>query len=250
MRLIARLDVKNDHVIKGIHLEGLRRMGEPNAMARAYYEAGAHEILFMDAVASLYDRNGLFHVIERAVRDVFVPITVGGGLRSLDDVSAMLNAGADKVAVNTAAVRDITIVSRMAERFGRQCIVGSIEAKRAEGGGWGVYIDNGREPTGLDVIGWARRLEAAGVGEILVTSVDQEGTRRGFDVPLAVALQDAVRCPIVVSGGYGKPAHLEALLDRVVPSAVACAAVLHYGQERIADIKAQIAARTRGQHHG
>jgi cyclase len=250
MRLIARLDVKNDHVIKGIHLEGLRRVGEPNEMARAYYQAGAHEILFMDAVASLYDRNGLFHVIERAVRDVFVPITVGGGLRSLDDVSAMLNAGADKVAVNTAAVRDITIVSRMAERFGRQCIVGSIEAKRNEVGGWGVYIDNGREPTGLDVIDWAKRLEAAGVGEILVTSVDQEGTRRGFDVPLAVALQGTVRCPIVVSGGYGKPAHLDALLDRVMPSAVACAAVLHYGQEPVGDIKAHIAARTRGQSHG
>lgn len=240
MRLIARLDIKNEWVIKGIHLEGLRKVGNPVELARRYYEAGIHEIVFMDAVASLYDRNGLHEIIRQACRGVFVPIAVGGGIRSLDDVSRALDAGADKVIINTAALRDIRIVGDVAARYGAQCCIGSIEAKHKPGGGWTAYMDNGREPTGVDVLDWAHQLQEAGAGEILVTSVDQEGTRRGFDIPLIEAVSQVASCPIVASGGYGKPEHLSALLQRVQPSAVALASVLHYGQASVADIKAVI----------
>ena len=248
MRVVARLDVKNQHVIKGIQLEGLRKVGNPNEMARAYYEAGIDEIVFMDAVASLYDRNNLFSIIEEAVREVFVPIAIGGGLRTIDDVSQALDAGADKVIINTGAVRNIALVNEVANKFGSQCLIGSIEAKRILTGGWHARVDNGREPTGLEVMGWARRLRDAGVGEVLVTSVDQEGTRRGFDVDLIEALQNTIRQPIIVSGGYGQPAHLGKLLSRVVPSAVAYASALHYKQTSVADLrdvmKAELDKRT------
>ena len=240
MRLLARIDVKNEWVIKGIHLEGLRKVGDPNELAIAYYEAGIDEIVFMDAVASLYDRNNLFDVISRACRNVFVPIALGGGLRSLDDVSRALDAGADKVVINTGAVRNQGLVTEIAETFGSQCVVASIEAKRGAGR-WEAYVDNGREPTGLDVIEWARRLEDSGAGELLITSVDQEGTRNGFDVPLIQAVHEATRRPVIVSGGYGKPEHLDKLLSQVRPSAVACASVLHYKQATIPALKAQLA---------
>ena len=236
MRIIARLDIKNDWVIKGIHLEGLRKVGDPVDLAKTYYDAGIHEIIFMDAVASLYDRNNLFHIIERACENVFIPICVGGGLRSTDDVSRALDSGADKVAINTGAVHDITLVTKVANRFGSQCMVGSIEAKRKPSGGWEAYIDNGREPTGLDVLEWAKQLEEAGIGELLVTSIDQEGTRRGFDLELVEAIHDITTRPVIFSGGFGKPKHLQSLLQNTTPSAVALASVLHYGQNTPAEI--------------
>lgn len=241
MRLIARLDIKNEFVIKGIHLEGLRKVGNPNEMARAYYEQGIDEIVFMDAVASLYDRNNLFHIIEAACNDVFVPIAVGGGLRTVEDVSKALGAGADKVVINTGAVRNIKLIEEIAQRFGAQCIVGSIEAKRRDGA-WKAYIDNGREPTDLDVCQWARTLEAAGAGEILLTSVDQEGTGRGFDVELAEKVNEAISRPLIVSGGYGKPAHLQALLARTDPSAVAFASVLHYQRANVEALRQAVSS--------
>ncbi len=237
MRLIARLDIKNEHVIKGIHLEGLRKVGDPNALARRYYEQGIEEIVFMDAVASLYDRNNLFHIIEAACRDVFVPIAVGGGLRSVEDVSKALGAGADKVVINTGAVQNIKLIEQVARKFGSQSLVGSIESKR-QANGWTAYIDNGREPTKLDVVNWARTLQEAGCGEIMLTSVDQEGTCRGFDVDLVEQVNAAVNRPVIVSGGYGKPAHLQTLLARVQPSAVAFAAVLHYQRSNIDGLRA------------
>lgn len=229
MRIIARLDIKNDWVIKGIHLEGLRKVGNPIELATKYYEEGAHELLFMDAVASLYDRNNLFHIIEKACEKVFVPITIGGGIRSVSDASDALAAGADKIAINTAAVRNVDLVSDIASRFGSQCIVGSIEAKRQDGGKWQAYIDNGREPTGLNLLDWVSRLENAGVGEILLTSVDFEGTKRGFDTELVHAAMEATSRPIIISGGYGKPEHLPAVIDASRPSAVAIASAFHYG---------------------
>jgi cyclase len=241
MRLIARLDVKNEWVIKGIQLEGLRKVGDPLELAQRYYEQGVQEIVFMDAVASHYDRSNLFHIIERACRSVFVPIAIGGGLRTIDDVSRALDAGADKVIVNSAAVRDIRFVSDVARRFGSQCIVGSIEAKRLPAGGWGVYVDNGREPTGLAVLDWVAQLEDAGVGEILLTSVDQEGTRRGFDNELVEAVHRSTSRPVIVSGGYGEPVHLRSLLGRVRPNAVAFAAVLHYNKVSVAELQALLA---------
>lgn len=245
VRQIARIDVKNQWAIKGIHLEGLRKVGDPNELAQVYYKAGIHEIVFMDAVASLYDRNNLFDVIRRASRDVFVPIALGGGLRTVKDISNALDAGTDKVIVNTGAVRNIAFISEAVAQFGSQCIVGSIEAKQTATG-WEVYVDNGREPTGLDVIAWAKQLEEVGVGEILITSIDQEGTKRGFDVPLVRELQAAVRCPIIVSGGYGKPQHLEALLKDTIPSAIAYASVLHYKMQTVPELKTLTASILEG----
>ena len=240
MRLLARLDIKNEHVIKGIHLEGLRKVGDPNELACRYYEQGVDEIIFMDAVASLYDRNNLYHIIEGACRDVFVPIAVGGGLRTVDDVSRALSAGADKVVINTGAVRNLAFVEDVARRFGSQCIVGSIEAKSRDGS-WQAYVDNGREPTTLGVVEWARRLQDAGVGEILLTSVDQEGTARGFDVPLIERVNSAITRPLIVSGGYGVPAHLGTLLRRTIPSAIAFASVLHYQRATVMQLRAALA---------
>ena len=237
IRLIARLDIKNEHVIKGIHLEGLRKVGDPNTLARRYYEQGIDEIVFMDAVASLYDRNNLFNIVEEACRDVFVPIAVGGGLRSVEDVSRALGAGADKVVINTGAVQNINLIEQVAHKFGSQCLVGSIEAKR-QPSGWCAYIDNGREPTNLDVVNWAYTLQEAGCGEILLTSIDQEGTGRGLDVDLIETVNNAVNRPVILSGGYGKPEHLSTLLSRIKPSAVAFAATLHYGRSSVDDLRA------------
>ncbi len=237
MRVIARIDVKNDFVIKGIHLEGLRKVGNPNEFARRYYDEGIHEIVFMDAVASLYDRNNLFGVIERACQDVFVPIALGGGIRTIEDISKALSAGADKVVINTGAVRNIGLIKQASTIFGSQCIVGSIEAKRVSDG-WKVYIDNGREPTNLDVLEWAKELELAGIGELMVTSIDQEGTKRGFDLPLVGSLYNAVSLPIIVSGGYGDTKHVVDVKKTADVGAIAVASVLHYNLDSVENIKA------------
>lgn len=227
MRVIARLDVKNEYVIKGIHLEGLRKVGDPNQLSKAYYEAGIDEIVFIDAVASLYNRNNLFSVIRKASEEVFVPITIGGGLRCLSDVESALDAGADKVAINTAAIRDPALIEQVAKRYGSQCVVASVQAKRIPGG-WEAYMETGREKTGLDVLEWVRRLQDLGAGELLLTSVDQEGTKSGFDVPLIKAVNETVSIPVVASGGYGKPKHLADLLKATEPSGLCFASVLHY----------------------
>jgi cyclase len=241
MRLIARLDVKNEYVIKGIHLEGLRKVGDPNELARAYYEAGIDEILFADSVASLYDRNNLFSVIRKASEEVFAPITIGGGLRSLADVEQALDAGADKVAINTAAVRDPKLISEIAKHYGSQCVVASVQAKR-QGNHWEAYVETGREKTGVDVLEWVRRLQGLGAGELLLTSVDQEGTKSGFDIPLTRAVNEAVSIPVIVSGGYGRPEHLDRLFRETVPSALCFASVLHYKLASVAELRAAIDA--------
>ena len=239
MRLIARLDVKNEHVIKGIHLEGLRKVGKPNEMALEYYESGVDEIVFMDAVASLYDRNNLFHIIEAACREVFVPIAIGGGIRSVEDVSRALDAGADKVVINTGAIRNLNLIEKVASVFGSQCLVGSIEAK-ATGSGWEAYVDNGREPTNLDAVEWSKSLSNAGCGEIMITSIDKEGTMRGFEDELVRQISNCVSNPIIVSGGYGKPSHLKTLVSTTVPSAIAFASVLHYKKAKISELRREL----------
>jgi cyclase len=242
--LIARLDVKGPNLIKGVHLEGLRVVGKPNEHARRYYEAGVDELIYMDIVASLYNRNNLIDVVHEATRDVFVPMTVGGGVRSIDDAISLLRAGADKVAINTAAVGRPEVITDLAERLGSQCVVLSIEAKRAAAGRWEAYTDNGREHTGLDVVEWAKRAASLGAGEILLTSVDQEGTRKGFDVALVHAVSTAVSIPVIASGGMGSPEHLvEVVLDGAA-DAVAIADMLHYGRMPLADIRR--AAHDRG----
>ena len=240
-RIIARIDIKNNHVIKGIHLEGLRKLGDPNDFALKYYNQGVDEIVFMDAVASLYDRNQLFDVIEKASNDVFVPIAVGGGIRSCNDVSKALDVGADKVIINTGAFRDIDLIYKIANKFGSQCLVGSIEAKKF-GSKWHCYIDNGREPTDYEVGDWVTKLQDAGVGEILLTSIDQEGTKKGFDVNLVQYVDSIANRPIIVSGGYGIPLHAQDLLKKVQPSALAFASVLHYEIENVSNIKSNISS--------
>jgi cyclase len=241
MRLIARLDVKNDFVIKGIHLEGLRKVGNPNQLAKDYYEAGIDEIAFIDAVASLYDRNNLFSVIRKASEEVFVPITIGGGLRNLADVEQALDAGADKVAINTAAIRNPKLVEEVAARYGSQCVMASVQAKR-HGSGWEAYTETGREKTGVSVLEWVRQLQDLGAGELLLTSVDQEGTKAGFDVPLVRAVNEVVTIPVIASGGYGRPEQLIKLFREVRPSALCFASVLHYKHTTVGALRQAVDA--------
>lgn len=228
MRVIARIDVKNEFVIKGIHLEGLRKLGDPKTFLKKYYEQGADEILLMDAVASLYNRNNLFNLLESACEEIFIPVTIGGGLRTLSDVRQALLVGADKVAINTAAIKSPKLISDIADSYGSQCVVASIEAKKTAPGKWEAYIDNGREKTGLDVLMWAQELQSLGAGEIIVTSIDQEGTKNGFDVELIKAVHESVTIPVIASGGMGKLSHIDTLHEKVKPSAIACASVFHY----------------------
>lgn len=252
LRLIARLDVKNGVVVKTIQLEGQRRVGEPVELARRYYEAGIDELFFMDSVASLYDRGNLFDTIAEACRKVFIPITLGGGLRSIADVETALRSGADKVAINTGLLRNPQLAEQVATTYGSQCLVGSIEAKRTQGG-WQAYISNGREPTGRDVIKWARELEARGVGELLVTSVDREGTQRGFDLDLYKTLVNTVKIPVVASGGAGKVKDCVALEAAVEVQAMAFASILHYDKASVEELKMSLPRavnRSRSSHAG
>lgn len=237
IRLIARLDIKGPNLIKGVHLEGLRVVGDPQEHARRYYEAGADELVYMDIVASLYGRNNLTEIVKRAAQDIFVPMTVGGGVRSVDDAKQLLRAGADKVAINTAATRRPELITEISRRFGSQCTVLSIEAKRVREGKWEAYTDNGRERTGMDVVEWALKGCELGAGEILLTSIDQEGTRKGFDIPLLRAVACEMSVPVIASGGMGKP---EDMVDAVYQGgvdAVAMADILHYRRADIGDIR-------------
>ena len=236
-RLIARLDIKGPKLIKSVHLEGLRVVGEPQDFARRYYEAGADELLYVDIVASLYGRNSLHDIVRRATQDVFVPITVTGGLRSTDDVRDVLGAGADKVGINTAAIARPELIREVSQRFGSQCMVLSIEAKRIAPGRWEALTDTGRERSGVDVVEWAKRGVELGAGEILLTSVDQEGTRGGFDTALVAAVAAAVPVPVIASGGMGSMAHM---IDAFAQGAdaVAVADMLHYGRATLPQIRA------------
>lgn len=227
-RIIPRLDIKSTNLVKGIHLEGLRVLGRPADFARAYYAEGADELLFVDIVASLYQRNQLLPLILETAKEMYIPLTVAGGLRSLDDIRAVLRAGADKVALNTAAVREPGLITAAARAFGSSTVVLSIEAKKRSDGSYEAYTDCGRERTGLEVAAWSKEAEARGAGEILITSVDQEGTGRGFDVALVDMVSDVVRVPVVASGGAGKKEDVVDLVRRTSVSGVALASLLHY----------------------
>ena len=237
VRLIARLDIKGPNLIKGVHLEGLRVIGDPQEYARRYYEQGADELIYMDIVASLYGRSKLTEIVRRAAHEVFVPMTVGGGVRSVDDVRDLLRAGADKVAINSAAVRRPELVTEVSRRFGSQCVVLSIEAKQQTPGHWEVYTDCGRERSGIDALQWARLGVQLGAGEILVTSIDREGTRKGFDLALVRSIADAVSVPVIASGGYGEPHHLLDVLRQGTADAVAVADALHYGRTTLSELR-------------
>lgn len=240
-RLIARLDIKGKNVVKGIHLEGLRVVGQPHEMAKQYAEE-ADELLYIDTVASLYGRNQLRTLLEQTCEGTFIPITVGGGIRSVEDVRELLRAGADKCAINTAAVRDEALIQSIAGACGSQAIVVNIEAKRSADS-WEALTDNGRERTGKDAVAWAARAVALGAGEILLTSVDQDGTRRGFDLGLIRAVAAACpSTPLVASGGMGCVEHaLQAF--QAGADAVAMASVLHYGKLSIQEVSDELAKR-------
>lgn len=238
VRLIPRLDIKGPNLIKGIHLEGLRVLGDPQVFAQRYYEQGADELIYMDIVASLYGRNSLRDIVSRTAQDVFIPLTVGGGVRSVDDVRELLRAGADKIAANTAAVRRPEMITEVAHAFGSQCMVLSIEAKRSGPGKWEVFTDNGREHTGLDVVEWVRKATDLGAGEILLTSVDQEGTRKGFDIELVQAVTAATSIPVIASGGMGSIDHLVEVCTTGQADAVAIADALHYNRLTLDEIRA------------
>lgn len=237
IRLIARLDIKGPNLIKGIQLEGLRVIGSPNEHALRYYRQGADELIYMDCVASLYGRNNLGEIVQNAAQDVFVPMTVGGGIRSVEDVTHLLRCGADKVAVNTAAVANPQLISEIARRFGSQCMVLSVEAKQIGTDHWEVYTDNGRERSGKDVIAWIKQGIALGAGEILLTSVDREGTRKGFDIPLVRAVTREVAVPVIASGGMGKVEDLVDVVQKGEADAVAMADILHYRRATVGDIR-------------
>ncbi|MEQ8331855.1 imidazole glycerol phosphate synthase cyclase subunit [Nisaea sp.] len=242
IRLIARLDIKGPNLIKGIHLEGLRVIGDPQAYAQRYYEQGIDEIIYMDSVASLYGRNNLSELLEHTARHVFVPITVGGGVRSVEDARRLLRTGADKVAINTAAISRPELLSEIAEEFGSQAVVLSVEAKRLNSGRWEAYTDNGREHSGRDVVEWVEEAEKMGAGELLLTSIDQEGTRRGFDIELLSAISNLVSIPVIASGGMGSTADLVSAVENGHADAVAMADILHYDRMTVESIRGEALA--------
>ena len=244
-RLIPCLDVKDGRVVKGVRFLDLRDAGDPVAAAKAYDAAGADELCFLDITASHEDRGILLDVVRRTAEACFMPLTVGGGVRSLEDIRALLLAGADKVAINTAAVRDPGFVRWAAEKFGSQCIVVAIDAKRVSGEGeperYEIFTHGGRNPTGLDAVAFARTVVTLGAGELLVTSMDRDGTRAGYDLPLTRTIADAVGVPVIASGGVGSLDHLVAGVREGHASAVLAASIFHFGEHSIAEAKAHMA---------
>lgn len=228
IRIIPRLDIKGPNLVKGIHLEGLRVLGKPEYFARYYYESGADELIYMDIVASLYSRNSLLDIIERTAREIFIPLTVGGGIRSISDMRTVLRAGADKVAINTAAIRTPELIKEAAKTFGSSTIVVSIEAMKQANGSFLAYTDNGREYTGVDVFEWAVRVAELGAGEILLTSIDQEGTGFGYNIELVKKVAEAVSIPVIACGGAGKLQHLNDIVMQGKADAVSLSSILHY----------------------
>lgn len=245
VRLIARLDIKGSNLIKGVHLEGLRVIGDPQEHALKYYDDGADELIYIDVVASLYGRNNLTDIVERTANNVFVPITVGGGVRSVEDARKLLRCGADKVAVNTAAVERPHLLSELADVFGSQCVVLSVEAKQQADGRWIAFTDNGRENSGKDVIQWIEDANSLGIGEVLLTSIDKEGTNNGFDLALIKEASEVTNVPIIISGGMGKIEDIQSAIA-FGADAVAMADVLHYKKMKLSDIHKQ--ARDLGLH--
>lgn len=245
-RIIPCLDVDRGRVVKGVNFTGLRDAGDPVAVARRYDEQGADEIAFLDITASSDGRDTIVHVVEQVAAQVFIPLTVGGGVRSVADIRRLLNAGADKVSINTAAVQDPGFVAEASRFFGAQCIVVAVDAKRACGEGsprWEVFTHGGRRGTGLDAVEWGRRMQAAGAGEILLTSMDRDGTKQGFDLELTRAFSDALDIPIIASGGVGSLEHLAEGVDQGRADAVLAASIFHYGQHTVGEAKRFMASR-------
>ncbi len=228
IRIIPRLDIKGQHLVKGIHLEGLRVLGNPETFARYYYEQGADELMYMDVVASLYERNSLQDIISRTAKEIFIPLTVGGGLRTIEDIRNVLKAGADKVSLNTAAIANPKIIKDASLKFGASTIVVAIEAIKQPNGEYLCYTDNGREYTGKNALEWAMEAESLGAGELVITSVDKEGTGSGFDFELVQQIAEKVSIPVIAHGGAGKLEDFENVVKNSKADAIAVASVLHY----------------------
>jgi cyclase len=241
MRVIPCLDVKDGRVVKGVNFVDLRDAGDPVEQARLYDEAGADELCFLDIAASAEERDTLYDVVRRTAEQCFMPLTVGGGVRKVEDIRKLLLAGADKVSINTAAVARPDFVAEAAEKFGSQCIVVAIDAKQVAPGRWSVFTHGGRNPTGLDAVEWARHLTDLGAGEILLTSMDRDGTKSGFDIDLTRAVADAVRVPVIASGGVGTLDHLVAGIRDGQATAVLAASIFHFGTYTITQAKRYLA---------
>jgi cyclase len=240
-RIIPCLDVKDGRVVKGVNFVDLRDAGDPVEQAKVYDEAGADELCFLDITASHEDRDTILDVVAHTAEECFMPLTVGGGVRTIEDIRKLLLAGADKVSINTAAVRDPDFVRAAAEKFGSQCIVVAVDAKR-EPGGFGIYTHGGRQPAGIEAIGWSQRMAEYGAGEILLTSMDRDGTGEGFDIELTRAIADAIQVPVIASGGVGTLDHLVEGIRDGHATAVLAATIFHYGTYTIGDAKAHMSA--------
>ncbi|MBI5586761.1 MAG: imidazole glycerol phosphate synthase subunit HisF [Deltaproteobacteria bacterium] len=242
-RIIPCLDVKDGRVVKGVSFVGLRDAGDPVDAAKAYEEQGADELVFLDITASHEKRKTILDVVEKTASEVFMPLTVGGGIRTLDDIKELLRAGTDKVSINTTAVEDPEFVRRASERFGSQCIVVAIDAKRKDGGGWEVYTHGGRKPRGLDAVEWAKRVESLGAGEILLTSMDRDGTKDGYDLALTRRVSERTTIPVIASGGAGTLEHIREAFTEGLADAALAASIFHFGVFTIPETKRYLRAR-------
>ena len=240
MRIVPRLDIKGPNLIKGIQFEGLRVIGIPNEFALNYYRQGADELIFIDTVASLYGRNQLESVLREAAENIFIPMAVGGGINSVDNAKSLLRMGADKIAVNTAAIARPQLISEIANEIGSQSVIISIEAKRQSDGTWEAYTENGRQRSGVEVVRWAETAEKLGAGEILLTSVDRDGTEKGFDFELYKCVRDATSLPIILSGGFGSSEHLVEVAQCDSLDAIAFASAIHYERTSISRIRNEL----------
>ncbi len=237
IRIIARLDIKGPNLVKGIHLEGLRVLGSPNDFARKYYKEGIDEIIYHDCVATLYGRNSLLEFVKKVSSDIFVPLTVGGGIRSLEDANKLLRSGADKVAINSALIDNPGLISQIIGEYGSQCLVLSVEAKLQKVDNWEVYTSNGRDRTGINVLDWIEKCTKLGVGEILLTSIDREGTGKGSDIELLKRVNSITKIPIIYSGGIGTPEHFINAVKNGGADGVAIADMIHYKKYNIRQIR-------------
>ena len=234
-RIIARLDIKGENVVKGINFEGIRPVGKPDELAKKYYIQGIDEILYMDVVASLYGRNSIIKYIKEAAKNIFVPLTVGGGIRNLEDITEVLNNGADKVAINSEAIRNPSIIKEASKMIGSQSVIISIEAKKQKDNHWEAYFNNGREKSGINVIDWIEEIEKLGAGEILLTSIDNEGLEKGMDIKLLDCIKNKITIPLIFGGGVGNINHIEEVVKDV--DAIAIASSLHYEKMTVSEIK-------------